>query len=275
MAKSRPPARSSKKALNTKGLSAKGVTPVYQTVHEGSPPHKGGVRGTLRKHIDQRLSALYKRTLALEAELRQLDDNRFYRCCIFGSARIQPETKIYDEAFTLARLLAWKGIDILTGGGPGLMEAANRGAQLGRSERNTKSLSYGISVELEWEPVPNQHLDIKRHHYRFSSRLDDFMRLSHSIVCTPGGIGTCLELFFTWQLIQVKHLTPRPIVLMDVEFWSGILNWMRTQPLQRALMSAKDFDCIKLVNTPEEAFEIISAHQAEFIKMNKRVVPKR
>ena len=265
MAKSPAPKRSSKNVAESKR-----VKPAYEKVYEGTPPHKGGVRGTLRKHIDQRLSALYKRTLALEAELRQLDANRFYRCCIFGSARIQPENKIYDEVFVLARLLAWKGIDILTGGGPGLMEAANRGAQLGRSERNTKSLSFGISVELEWEPVPNQHLDIKRHHYRFSSRLDDFMRLSHSIICTPGGIGTCLELFFTWQLLQVKHLTPRPIVLMDVKFWSGLLDWMRSHPLQRSLVSAKDFDCIKLVDTPEEAFEVISAHQAEFRKMNKR-----
>ena len=86
------------------------------------------------------------------------------------------------------------------------MEAANLGAQKGKKESKKKrrSLSFGLPIELEWEPLPNPHLDVKRHHHKFSSRLDDFMRLSDFVVCTPGGIGTVLELMFTWQLIQVK-----------------------------------------------------------------------
>jgi len=223
-----------------------------------------GRRGELRRHLDERLRVLYQRTMLIEDELRKLDENRFYRTCIFGSARIKPETKQYTEVFSLARYLAWEGIDVLTGGGPGLMEAANKGARLGKEEKKTQSLSYGLSIQLEFEPEPNRHLDIKRHHHKFSSRLDDFMRLSHSVVCTPGGIGTLLEFFFVWQLIQVKHATPRPVVLMEKAFWEGLIDWLRQQPLARGLMGEKDFGCIHIVDTPEEAFEIISAHHGEF-----------
>ncbi len=225
---------------------------------------KHGSRGERRKHLDERLSVLHHRAMAIEEELRELDADRFYRVCIFGSARIKPETPAYQQVFDLARMIAWEGVDILTGGGPGLMEAANKGAKLGKAEKNSKSLSFGLSIQLDFEPEPNSHLDIKRHHYRFSSRLDDFMRLSHSVVVTPGGIGTLLEIFFAWQLIQVKHMSVRPIVCLDRSFWTGLLEWMKEVPLQRGLVSAKDFDCISVVDTPEEAFDIISDHHKKF-----------
>jgi uncharacterized protein (TIGR00730 family) len=230
----------------------------------GSPVMKKGGRGELRRHLDERLRLLYQRAMVIENELRKLDEDRFYRTCIFGSARIKQDTPQYAEVFAVARYLAWEGIDVLTGGGPGLMEAANKGARLGKEEKKTRSLSYGLSIQLEFEPEPNRHLDIKRHHHKFSSRLDDFMRLSHSVVCTPGGIGTLLEFFFVWQLIQVKHAAPRPIVLLEKAFWEGIIEWMRKEPLARGLMGEKDFGCIHIVDTPEEAFEIISAHHKEF-----------
>ena len=222
-------------------------------------------RGERRKHLDDRLRSLYQRVIFIERQLSELEGDRFFRCCIFGSARIKPETTAYNEVFTLARLLAWEGIDILTGGGPGLMEAANKGAKLGQQEKQSKTLSFGISIQLEFEPVPNSHLDVKRHHQRFSSRLDDFMRLSNCIVCTPGGIGTLLELFFAWQLIQVKHMEPRPIILLDKEFWSGIVEWLKSMPSQRGLISPRDFDCLRIVDTPEEAFEIVSTVHQDFL----------
>lgn len=223
-----------------------------------------GSRSELRKHLDERLRLLHQRAIVIEDELRKLDEGRFYRVCIFGSARIKADTKQYNEVFELARYLAWEGIDVLTGGGPGLMEAANKGAKLGREEKKSQSLSYGLSIQLEFEPEPNRHLDIKRHHHKFSSRLDDFMRLSHSVVCTPGGIGTLLEFFFVWQLIQVKHATPRPIVLLERAFWEGVFNWMKEVPLGRGLVGEKDFGVIHIVDTPEEVFEIISKHHQEY-----------
>ena len=223
-----------------------------------------GSRSELRKHLDERLRLLHQRAMVIEDELRKLDEGRFYRACIFGSARIKADTKQYNEVFELARYLAWEGIDVLTGGGPGLMEAANKGAKLGREEKKSQSLSYGLSIQLEFEPEPNRHLDIKRHHHKFSSRLDDFMRLSHAVVCTPGGIGTLLEFFFVWQLIQVKHATPRPIVLLERAFWEGVLNWMKEVPLARGLVGEKDFGVIHIVDTPEVVFEIISKHHQDY-----------
>lgn len=221
-------------------------------------PKPMGFRGAVREHLDQRLQSLYNRAMLIERQLQALDEGRFYRVCIFGSARIKPETKSYEEVFELARFMAWEGIDVLTGGGPGLMEAANKGAMLGREEKRTKSLSYGLSIQLEWEPEPNLHLDVKRHHQRFSSRLDDFMRLSNAIVVTPGGIGTVLELFFAWQLIQVKHILPRPIILLDSAFWSGIMEWMKEFPLERGLVSESDFSNVSIVDTPEQVMKVLS-----------------
>jgi uncharacterized protein (TIGR00730 family) len=238
----------------------------------GAASARRGSRSERRKHLDERLRLLYQRTMLIEDELRKLDEDRFYRVCIFGSARIKPDTKQYSDVYELARYLGWEGIDVLTGGGPGLMEAANMGARLGREEKKTKSLSYGLSIQLEFEPEPNRHLDIKRHHHKFSSRLDDFIRLSNSVVCTPGGIGTILELFFVWQLIQVKHATPRPIVLLERAFWEGVLEWMKEQPLMRGLLGDKDFGVLHLVDTPTEAFEIISKHHQEFLARTTKIV---
>jgi uncharacterized protein (TIGR00730 family) len=240
-------------------------TPGAETARKGS-------RGERRKHLDERLRLLYQRAVLIEDELRKLDEDRFYRVCIFGSARIKPETKQYTDVFELARYLSWEGIDVLTGGGPGLMEAANMGARLGREEKKTKNLSYGLTIQLEFEPEPNRHLDIKRHHHKFSSRLDDFMRLSNSVVCTPGGIGTLLEFFFVWQLIQVRHATPRPIVLLEKKFWEGVLEWMKSEPLARGLLGEKDFSIIHMVDTPAEAFDIISAHHQEFRERKSKIV---
>ena len=216
------------------------------------------------KHLDERHRSLLHRLRLIEAELHTLE-SKFYRVCIFGSARIKPEHDIYEQVHELAYLISKEGIDILTGGGPGLMEAANKGAKEAQKYVDNRSRSFGLPVELEWEPIPNAHLDVKRHHHSFSSRLDDFMRLSHSVICTPGGIGTLLELMFAWQLIQVKHLESRPIVLMDEDYWTGVIDWMKQVPLARGLISEKDFDFISIVDTPKQAFEIIHEHHADFL----------
>lgn len=268
MKKKNTPARSKATRVNRKGDKADVNQKDGPQGRSSSQMSNKELVKAKKRHLDERLRSLYNRAVLIERELRQLDDP-FYRVCIFGSARIKPGSKEYKEAYELARYLSWEGIDILTGGGPGLMEAANMGAKLGQEERQTKSLSFGLSIQLEWEPDVNSHLDIKRHHYKFSSRLDDFMRLSHSVIATPGGIGTVLEVFFTWQLIQVKHIEKRPIVLLDKEFWTGLLKWMKDQPLGRALVSPGDFDYITIVDSPEEAARIISKHHQDFVKAKK------
>lgn len=220
-------------------------------------------RKARRRRLTERLEAVRERVRLLEAELRDYTDD-FFRVCIFGSARIKADDQIYKTTEELARLLGHEGIDVLTGGGPGLMEAANRGLLAGRQGSGSKSKSFGISIELAFEQRPNEHLDIKHHHNKFSSRLDDFMRLSHAVVVTPGGIGTLLELYFSWQLLQVGHLADRPIILLGRKFWGEILEWMKNVQVQAGLVSDGDFRWISVVDTPQEALEIIQLEHRKF-----------
>lgn len=193
----------------------------------------------------------------------------FYRVCIFGSARIQEGEIEYERARELAKVLAAEGVDIVTGGGPGLMEAANRGAQ----EGSQKSRSIGVPISLPFEASANAHLDVKYHHKRFSSRLDEFMRISHAIVATPGGIGTVLEVLYSWQLLQVGHMERKPIILLGNDFWNGFLQWLKDKPLKNNLMSAEDFDHIIVVETPAEILELLRPEIATFranVELNKK-----
>jgi uncharacterized protein (TIGR00730 family) len=197
----------------------------------------------------------------VERELRQLEGEQF-RVCVFGSARIRPEDPIYKLVYETARKLAELDIDVVTGGGPGLMEAANWGVQDARREL---SRSFGLTIELpNARELANRHLDIKSEHRRFSSRLDEFMRLSHAVIVTPGGIGTMLELLFAWQLVQVGMVERREIVLLDRSMWQGLIEWMRIHLLGRALVSPGDFEWVHLVDTPDEALEIIRGSLERF-----------
>ena len=149
----------------------------------------------------------------------------------------------------------------MTGGGPGLMEAANVGAKEGSPD----SKSFGLHIDLPFETTPNEHLDVTFHHKKFSSRLDEFMRISHAVVVTPGGIGTILELLYTWQLIQVDHITPRPIILLG-DMWGGLVNWLKEEPLERNLINKSDFDNIMTVQHINDVIIILEPHIKNFYK---------
>src|SRR5437763_9775289 len=185
----------------------------------------------------QRLRETIEEYVRLDAELRALE-NTNYRVCIFGSARVRPADPVYHSVFRLAQSLSERGIDVVTGGGPGLMEAANRGVSAAKRRR---SKSYGLPIELPSlvEP-PNRHLDFTGAHKRFSSRLDEFIRLSHAVVVAPGGIGTLLELMYVWQLLQLKAVEPRPMILLGRDYWQGLLTWIRTMPLEMRLIGSQD-----------------------------------
>lgn len=213
------------------------------------------------QEVRQRLQTLLEQYLEVEAELQKLEDTEF-RVCIFGSARIRAQDPTYQEVYRLARELAVSGMDIVTGGGPGLMEAANRGVQ---EAQNGRSKSYGLPILLPRVPEDaNKHLDIKSEHKRFSSRLDEFMRLSHAVVVAPGGIGTLLELVYVWQLLQVGLLPKRPVILLGGEFWGGLVEWMREQQLGRGFINPHDFDSIQIVDSTEEAVALLRAEQRAF-----------
>lgn len=221
-------------------------------------------RKARRRRLTERLEALRERTGLLELELGNYTSD-FFRVCIFGSARIKPDDQIYQTTEALAVALGKDGIDVLTGGGPGLMEAANKGVRAGKQLSGSRSKSFGITIELNKFESPSDHLDIKHHHKKFSSRLDDFMRLSNALIVVQGGIGTLLELYFSWQLIQVGHMPERPIILMDRKFWEGLIDWMQDKQVGRGLVNQTDFRWIHLVDTPEEAMSIVRVEHQKFL----------
>ena len=205
----------------------------------------------VRRFLSKQIQQLNNIVADLDTVITDMG-TEFYRVSIFGSARIKPDTKEYKGVYTLAKELAENGADIVTGGGPGLMEAANAGAKEGSS----KSKSFGIRIDLPFEATPNEHLDIKFYHKRFSSRLDEFMRISHAVVVTPGGIGTLLELLYTWQLIQVNHISARPIILVG-DMWNGFLDWIKSEPLKAQLLDKSDLDNIIIVKNVREVTKLL------------------
>jgi uncharacterized protein (TIGR00730 family) len=215
----------------------------------------------MRKFLSKKIQQLNDIVADLDTLVTEMGPD-FYRVSIFGSARIKENSIYYQRVYELAYALSQKGVDIVTGGGPGLMEAANRGAKDG----SNATRSIGLPIQLPFESDANAHLDVKYHHRRFSSRLDEFMRISHAIVVTPGGIGTLLELLYTWQLIQVGHIQPRPVLLLGREMWTDFLTWMREEPLKRGLMNATDFDMIQLVDSVEEVMTCLEPEIQKFRK---------
>jgi uncharacterized protein (TIGR00730 family) len=218
----------------------------------------------MRKFLSKKIQQLNDIVADLDSLVTEMGPE-FYRVAIFGSARIKPETDNYREVYDLAYALAGQGVDIVTGGGPGLMEAANRGAKDG----GKLSRSIGLPIELPFESDANQHLDVKYHHRRFSSRLDEFMRISHAIVITPGGIGTVLELFYTWQLLQVEHIPEKPIFLLGEDMWSGLLEWLEKSPLSRGLLSKSDMTRLNLVNSVDEIIAKLEPELLAFREQRK------
>ena len=207
------------------------------------------------------LHAALDRYLRLESKLREVEAQDF-RVCIFGSARLRAGHPVYELVYDLARHLGSLGIDVVTGGGPGLMEAANRGVQ---DARNQEAESIGVTIDLpRLREQANRHLDVKSEHRRFSSRLDEFMRLSQLVVVAPGGIGTLLELVYVWQLVQVHMISTRPIILLGRDYWAGLLAWMREQLLGGEFIGPRDFDWIHCVDTCEEAVEVVRPELERF-----------
>jgi uncharacterized protein (TIGR00730 family) len=219
---------------------------------------------TVRKFLSKKMQQLNNIVADLDTLVTEIGSD-YYRVSIFGSARLKPDTKEYSQIYQLAKKLAKNNVDIVTGGGPGLMEAANAGAKDGSSE----SKSFGLHVDLPFETSPNGHLDVTYHHKKFSSRLDEFMRISNAVIVAPGGIGTVLELMYTWQLIQVGHISARPIILIGT-MWPGLLEWMKSEVLKKKLISNSDFDNILIVEHAEEAFDILKPHVKKFYLDHKK-----
>jgi uncharacterized protein (TIGR00730 family) len=170
---------------------------------------------------------------------------------MFGSARIGEGHPSYDAACAIGRRFAERGWAVITGGGPGLMEAGNRGAQEGGG------LSVGFNIELPHEQDTNPYLDISYTFEHFYARKVCFVKPAEGFVILPGGFGTLDELFEALTLIQTGKVLHFPIVLFDSEHWSGLLDWIRKEVLDDRLISASDVALLSVTDDIEEAVEIV------------------
>ncbi|MBD3327885.1 LOG family protein [Candidatus Peregrinibacteria bacterium] len=195
--------------------------------------------------------------LDIDEELKKKD----FRVAIFGSARVKTGSKVYREVFELAESIGKRKIDVITGGGPGLMEAANAGHAAGDAAQESESI--GLNIELPFEQSANKYVEIEKDFANFSERLDTFMKLSNVFIVTPGGVGTMLEFFFTWQLLQVKKMGYKPIILVG-EMWEKLIHWVIDYALKDGLISSSDFDYIYIVKNNQEAIRLIDRFKDQF-----------
>jgi uncharacterized protein (TIGR00730 family) len=191
-----------------------------------------------------------------------------YRVTIFGSARLKPGTRAYDGVKQLAAELTKMGCDIISGGGPGIMQAANEGAL----SVDPKALhrSVGIRVDLPFEQQLNPFVGLAYEHRTFFSRLHHFMIASDAFVVVPGGIGTLLELSLAWQLLQVRKLYNTPLILVG-KMWADLVGWGRRTMLIEGseLASDIDFTIPHCVNTIDEAIALIQENRASWLATQK------
>ena len=178
---------------------------------------------------------------------------------IFGSARAKAEDPTYVAAVETARLLAKAGFGIITGGGPGIMEAANKGAQEGGN------ISIGCNIELPFEQKPNPYLDISLDFRYFFVRKTMFVKYSEAFVIFPGGFGTMDELFEALTLIQTKKVNHFPIILYDSNYWGGLITWIRDYMLASEKIFPEDAGLLRLSDDPQEICNIvIEAYQEDY-----------
>ena len=182
-----------------------------------------------------------------------------YRVTVFGSARTQADHWVYEEVERMCAGLVALGCDIVTGGGPGLMEAANRGAALGQPDSHAENI--GIRVNLPFEQSANPFVEELFNHGTFFTRLHQFVLMSDAYVVVPGGVGTLLEAIMVWQLVQVRQLDT-PLILVG-PMWQGLVEWARSQMLRPGfeLAGPSDFDIPICVNSTDEAMGVIRRHR--------------
>jgi uncharacterized protein (TIGR00730 family) len=186
-----------------------------------------------------------------------------YRVTIFGSARAKAGTFGYEETKRAAAALAAMGCDIITGGGPGLMQAANEGA----AASPERARSIGIRVDLPFEQNVNAFVTQAFEHRTFFTRLHQFVLTSDAFIVAPGGVGTVLETMMIWQLLQVRHLQDTPLILVG-KMWPGLLEWARSSMLgsDPPLASPEDMAIPRCAASAEEAIAIVREHRAKWLR---------
>ncbi|MGB9355030.1 MAG: TIGR00730 family Rossman fold protein [Azonexus sp.] len=173
---------------------------------------------------------------------------------IFGSARVAPGSPYYDLAERTARLLSDSGFSVISGGGPGIMEAANKGAYFG------KSPSVGLNIQLQHEQQTNPYQDISQTFRHFFARKYMFVRFASAYVVLPGGFGTLDELMEALTLIQTGKARKIPLILVSSAFWRGMIDWFKVRLVEEKMVDPEDIDLIQLIDEPEQVVEAIFKH---------------
>jgi hypothetical protein len=173
---------------------------------------------------------------------------------IFGSARLKPENKYYQMAETLGRILAQNGFSVITGGGPGIMEAANKGA----AEAGGKSV--GMNIHLPFEQKPNPYANLQIDYKYFFIRKVMFVKYALAYIILPGGYGTMDEFFEALTLIQTKRVKSFPLILMGSEYWQGLMDWLKNSMVRNGMILPFDYEMIQVIDDPEEAVRHIKKY---------------
>ncbi len=171
---------------------------------------------------------------------------------IFGSARTKTDDRYYTAAYETSKMLSQKGFAVITGGGPGIMEAANKGAY------DTKGVSIGLNIELPFEQKPNPFATTLINFKYFFARKVNFLKYADAIIAFPGGFGTFDELMETLTLRQTNRVQPFPIVMYGSEYWKGLDEWIRNTVLAHKYISSSDRKLYYIVDTPEEVVQIVT-----------------
>ncbi len=170
---------------------------------------------------------------------------------IFGSSRVKEGDEIYEKAERIGQLLAENGFGVITGGGPGVMEAANKGAAM------VGGRSIGLNIELPLEQTPNPYTNIKLSFHYFFVRKVMFIKYAVAYIILPGGFGTLDELFEAITLIQTHKIKPFPVILVGSEYWKGLLDWIKDVVLKEGKISSQDLEIFQLIDEPEEIVKTI------------------
>ncbi|MBI5675194.1 MAG: TIGR00730 family Rossman fold protein [Nitrospirae bacterium] len=174
---------------------------------------------------------------------------------VFGSSRVKPGSFYYEKAVELGRMLSFDRFAVITGGGPGIMEGANKGAKEGQGK------SVGLNIELSAEQNPNKYQDISLSFRYFFVRKLMFVKYSIGFIIFPGGFGTMDELFEALTLAQTKKISPFPIILFGKDYWSGLLEWFKSNLITNNMIEKEDMGLISLVDEVQEVCTILRAHR--------------
>jgi uncharacterized protein (TIGR00730 family) len=173
---------------------------------------------------------------------------------IFGSARVRPGDEIYERTVTIARKLAENGFNVLTGGGPGIMEAGNKGAREGGAR------SVGLNIMLPLEQEPNPYSNVKLDFQYFFVRKVMFVKYGQAYIGMPGGLGTLDEIFEALTLIQTKRIKPFPVILVGKDYWGGLIDWIGNTLLERHYISKDDTNLFSVMDDPDEVVYTIKRY---------------